>query len=226
MIQNAYYSCNLCFMRLKTKRERDKHMILQHGSINENFIEKPTLLRCIVDLSKRVDELEKKLADVQPGNIVKSSPKTIQEFLEEYTGIYNYSTWIRELEIEDDDLDYLFQNNREACIVRILNKNKSDLPLLCLIENPNVIYKYEDDCWQVFENEELKSFILILTQRILKKYIQWKNQHHAVIVQNEDVSELNIVYMNKVNGGSKKFESCVREIKRIFIDNHKRSINF
>jgi len=226
MIQNAYYNCNLCFMRLKTKRERDKHMILQHGSINENSIEKPTLLRCIVDLSKRVDELEKKLADVQPGNIVKSSPKTIQEFLEEYTGIYNYSTWIRELEIEDDDLDYLFQNNREACIVRILNKNKSDIPLLCLIENPNVIYKYEDDCWQVFENEEFKSFILILTQRILKKYIQWKNQHHAVIVQNEDVSELNIVYMNKVNGGSKKFESCVREIKRTFIDNHKRSINF
>ena len=226
MIQNAYYNCNLCFMRLKTKRERDKHMILQHGSINENSIEKPTLLRCIVDLSKRVDELEKKLADVQPGNIVKSSPKTIQEFLEEYTGIYNYSTWIRELEIEDDDLDYLFQNNREACIVRILNKNKSDIPLLCLIENPNVIYKYEDDCWQVFENEEYKSFILILTQRILKKYIQWKNQHHAVIVQNEDVSELNIVYMNKVNGGSKKFESCVREIKRTFIDNHKRSINF
>ena len=166
MIQNAYYSCNLCFMRLKTKRERDKHMILQHGSINENSIEKPTLLRCIVDLSKRVEELEKKLADVQPGNIVKSSPKTIQEFLEEYTGIYNYSTWIRELEIEDDDLDYLFQNNREACIVRILNKNKSDLPLLCLIENPNVIYKYEGDCWQVFENEEFKSFILILTQRI------------------------------------------------------------
>ena len=64
MIQNAFYNCHLCLMQLKTKRERDKHMILRHGSINETSIEKPTLLQCIVELFKRVEYLENKICEL------------------------------------------------------------------------------------------------------------------------------------------------------------------
>ena len=227
MIQNAFYNCHLCLMQLKTKRERDKHMILRHGSINETSIEKPTLLQCIVDLSKRVEYLENKICELQSGgNVVFQNPMTVDEFLESYNEKPDYKLWIQELEIEDDDLQYLFDNNREACIIRLLEKQKASIPLLCLIESPNIIYKYENSEWQLFENEEFKSFILILCQRILKKYINWKKGHHDIIVQNEDISELNIIYMNKVNGGSKKFDTCVKEIKKAFLDGHKRSIKF
>lgn len=229
MIQNANYYCQLCLMQCKTKRERDKHMILRHGSINEATIEKPTLLQCIVDLSKRVDYLENKVCELQSGvgvNSVFKNPITIEEFLDSYNEKDDYKTWISEIEIEDDDLQHLFDNNREMCIVRLLDKQRENIPLLCLIENPNIIYKYEEGSWQVFENEEFKSFILILCQRILKKYINWKKEHHDIIVNNDDISELNIVYMNKVNGGSKKFDSCVKDIKKSFIENNKRSIKF
>ncbi len=228
MQQNTYYNCNLCLMKLRTKRERDKHMILRHGSINETLNNKSTMLQCIVELSRRVDYLETKLIEIQNGgsSIILPRPTiTVEEYLETCDKKEkDYKTWLQDLEIQDDDLQYLFDTSREECILQILIKQPQNIPLLCLNEKPNIIYKFEENTWNVFETEEFKSLILILSQRILRKYIQWKKDNHDIIVNNGEMSELNIHYMNKVNGGSKKFDSCVKEIKKAFIEQSKKSI--
>ena len=98
-------------------------------------------------LEQRIEYLENKVCELQSGvgvNTVFQNPITIEEFLDSYNEKDDYKTWISEIEIEDDDLQHLFDNNREMCIVRLLDKQRENIPLLCLIENPNIIYKYEE----------------------------------------------------------------------------------
>jgi hypothetical protein len=89
------------------------------------------------------------------------------------------------------------------------------LPLKSFSQKTNVFYLFEDGKWRVQTSEEFRQLISILSHRVLRKYLEWKSENQRENEpMNEKAQEMNILYMNKVSGFGKTFESRVYDVRK------------
>jgi hypothetical protein len=220
----------------KTKPSYNRHISIckfVHISAKENiqrdFSEKePTLsemFNIVVKICDENERLKKRIENLERNNI-QIRRKTIDEYLSMNTkNIVSYPIWMNSLAISDENLKFLFSTNLVECLKNVLeesiDKTTMDcLPLKIFTQKQNTVYVFDNSNgkWRVQTSAEFKQFISCLSHRVLRKYLDWKKMNDelngSADSMNETAQELNIQYMNKVNGFGKTMESRVSEIRK------------
>jgi hypothetical protein len=135
------------------------------------------------------------------------------------TDIISYTTWLNELVVTDANLQVLFSSNLIESIKSVLESSFllthiEKAPLRAFSQKQNTIYIFEDDKWSPISSVEMTHLVSVLSHRILKKYLEWKRINEETIESNEKLQEMNIQYMQRVNGSGKSTEQRTSEIKK------------
>ena len=135
------------------------------------------------------------------------------------TDIISYSNWMNELLVTDENLNVLFSSNLIECIKSVLESSFllthiEKTPLRAFSQKQHTIYIFEQDKWSPISTTEMTHLVSVLSHRILKKYLEWKKINQETIDSNENLQEMNIQYMQKVNGSGKSTEQRACEIKK------------
>lgn len=225
------YKCELCMTEKNTKRAYNRHISIckfVNNSAKENierdFSEKEPslseLFQVVIKICEENERLKKRIETLEKNNI-QIRRKTIDEYLSaNTTNILPYSVWVKGIVIQDNHLNLLFSTNLVECLKNVLEESMdfvtaNRLPLKSFSQKANIFYVFDDGKWRVQTSEEFRQLISVLSHRVLRKYLDWKSQNQR---ENEPMSEkmqeMNILYMNKVNGFGKTFESRVSEVRK------------
>ena len=234
------YACDFCSIKKRTKDALTRHTALCkfiHTSAKERCINEDSqeplpsqhvLLQYIMDLTEKCDRLEQKLDKIQK-TCYQQKRKNFGDFIEtlSYTGI-SFAEWLKSLIVTDEDLEILFKNDLRECIKSILLSStiKSQIPFKAFAQRQHGLYVYTNSedipdlyKWRLMSIDEFKRIVLIISQRVMRKFTEWQIKNKDDIEINEQLRELQNLYMHKANGGNRTLESNTIDIKKYFISN-------
>jgi hypothetical protein len=215
----------------KTKRAYNRHVSIckfvknsTKENIERDFCEKePSLsemFQIVIKICEENERLKKRIESLEKNNI-KIIRKTIDEYLSANSAnVVPYSEWLKSIVITMNHLNLLFSTNLVECLKNVLEESidtitTNKLPLKSFSQKTNVFYLFEDGKWRVQTSEEFRQLISILSHRVLRKYLEWKSENQRENEpMNEKAQEMNILYMNKVSGFGKTFESRVSDVRK------------
>ena len=221
------YKCEICMTDKRTKRAYNRHVsmckFIHSAKENSDFQEKipssSEIFNILIQICQENEMLKKRVETLEKNNF-QLRRKTVDEYLSMNTNnIIPYSTWMKSIVITENNLNLLFSTNLVECLKNVLEDSMTitlnKLPLKSFTQKPNTFYIFENEKWRAQSNDEFKQLITILSHRVLRKYLEWKKMNHSESdYTNEKAQELDIQYMNKVNGFGKQFESRVLEIRK------------
>ena len=238
MQNGARYTCDFCTIKKRTKDALARHVSLckfihtsaKEHSINEDLHEavpsQQILLQYILDLTEKYERLEQKM-----DKIYKSSYQQKRQNFNEYLNILShdgisYTLWLNSLVITEEHLDILFKNDLRECIKAVLKTSVDvgTIPFKAFIQRQNGLFVYNDTPenigiykWRLITIDEFKKIVLILSQRVMRKFTEWQIKNQTEIEISEKLRELQNLYMHKANGGNSSLESRTTEIRKWFI---------
>jgi uncharacterized protein YneF (UPF0154 family) len=237
------FICPICTLKKKNKSEYESHFALcKISSISAkerirqvaNYQREPTnqeIFQLIITLCEENAKLKKRLDTIETTtNIFKK--KSVEEYLSllPIIDILSFQDWLSTIIVTDDDFQLLIEKSLTECLKQLLLRAVTQttskiLPIKAFTKRQNYLYRFEDNKWNPMNNTEIVSILSILSQRIIRKYIEWKNKNQQAIESNPQIQELDMQYMAKAIGTGKSLESRVNEIKKAIYSEIKEDID-
>jgi hypothetical protein len=179
---------------------------------------KETMFQYLIHLTEKYQQLEKKMEKMEK-TAFSIKKKSIKEYLQTHEPpSKKYSVWLSEIKVSSEDLNILFTENLLDCIKSLLERyiakeENHDVPLFAFQQKANYLYLY-DTQWRLMTQTEIENFVSVLSHRILKKYMEWENEHRHEIENNAKMQENAMCYLSKANGIHCRFDIRVSEIKK------------
>jgi len=226
------FTCPICTIKKNNKSEYESHLALcKISSISAkerirqvaNYEREPTnreIFQLVITLCEENAKLKKRLDTIEiTTKIIKK--KSIEDYLSllPMVDILPFHEWLSTIIVTDDDFQLLIEKSLTECLKELLiraltQSNIKILPIKAFTRRQNQLYRFEDNKWTPMNNTEITSILSILSQRIIRKYLEWKNTNREAIEENAQMQELDIQYMSKTIGAGKSLESRVNEIKK------------
>ena len=226
------FTCPICNTKKQLKIDYDSHIALckitsisAKVNMNQvaNYEREPTnreIFQIVITLCEENAKLKKRIESLET-NIKIHKKKSIDDhlLLLPVTSIMPFQDWLATVIVTDDDFQLLIDKSFTDClkqmILRALQSHATQLyPLKAFKQRQNQIYIFNDNKWNPMINSDFISLLTILSQRIVRKYLQWKAANKDAIDTNPHMQELDLHYMSKSLGAGKSIESRVSEIKK------------
>ena len=226
------FICPICTLKKKNKSEYESHFALcKISSISAkerirqvaSYEREPTnqeIFQLVITLCEENAKLKKRLDAIETTTKI-FKKKSVEEYLSllPMTDILPFQDWLSTIVVTDDDFQLLIEKSLTECLKQLLLRAVTQtttkiLPIKGFTKRQNYIYRFEDNKWNPMNNTEIVSILSILSQRIIRKYIEWKNMNQEAIESNPQMQELDMQYMAKAIGTGKSLESRVNEIKK------------
>ena len=221
--------CGICDTKLQSKKMIKEHRMIcsiKHSFYKdckeENQISSPSqfeLINFIVRLSDKYDKLEQKVDKLQK-TIFQLRKKNVDEYLKTIPqAAFLFSDWISKFIITEKGVQILFEKDFKEClrttIINVLEQD-TNIPIKSFLQRPQTIYIYDKSlqdphqiAWRAMSEGELEHFTRVLCHRISKKYSEWTLDHAYEIECSQKMQELSMIYLNKSNGSSMKYEQKI-----------------
>lgn len=239
------YTCEFCTIKKKTKDSFIRHVSLckfihtssKEHTMNQDLYEaipsQQILLQYVLDLTEKCEQLEQKMDKIYKTSY-QQKRKNFNEYLDtlNHTGI-SYTNWLKSLVITDIHLDILFKNDLRECIKAVLTTSieSGPIPFKAFIQRQHGLYIYTEVeegsqlyKWRLATADEFKKIILILSQRVMRKFTEWQLENETEIAISERLRELQNLYMHKANGGNSSLESRSTDIRKWFVSRIQTSL--
>ena len=221
------FICPICNEKKQSKIAFERHKALckiLSVSTKERIPEIDTLpdirdiFKIVVTICEENEKLTNRISELERNNFI-NKKKTIKEYLSLLKSDITFQEWLKTIIVTDEDFQYLIEHNLTECIKHILEKYISNdlidkVPLKAFHQKNNEIYFFENNIWEILKTDELKYFITILTQRISRKYMDWRTVNSELIASNSTIQELDMNYMAKTIGYGQSIESRISEIRK------------
>jgi len=218
-------NCPICNTKKRTKQSYDRHVTLcQFTSISakdrkdevdfyEKIPEMKDLFKIVIQLCEENKKLVKRVEVLERNSII-----TIKRNIEDYLVTLDpvtirYQEWLSRLIITEDIFKKLLETSLTEGIKELIERNIYDIPMKAFIQRNEKIFIY-DNGWREFDSMEMEQFTSILSHRFSKKYMEWKIENRERLKLDPTLRELDILYMQKVNGLGKPLQTRSKEIKK------------
>jgi hypothetical protein len=236
------YQCDYCGKEKKFKENYDRHVVICKYIHRDAFVRDsqetvmptlPVLLQYVLDLTQKINVLEKTVEKLKKQSITK---KSVYEYLETIKPATTFQQWLSECTVENTDLEILFERNMTDCIQSVLFRRidadqDQERPVKCFAQKPNTIFVYENSTdaasanyrWRTMDPEEFKTIIQVISHRINRKYFQWKLEHQYEIETSDKMRELQMEYLKKM---VYNLEKCISDVKKALIQKIQLSLKY
>jgi hypothetical protein len=152
--------------------------------------------RYIVQLTKKIEELEQKLTKIHK-TIIPLCRRQVSEYLESLPAPeYTYSDWCKSIQISDEALEQVIKTDLRTGIKMVLENIVDEIPIRAFTQKSNILYLYDNDEWRTMTAPEFVKLIQKIQHKFLRKYMLWSTEN-----PNELAGEDRAIFcMAKVNG--------------------------
>lgn len=214
----------LCEIIDRTKRK--KNITIENDEENEIPTQK-TMYNMLVELTIKYNKLEQKVERMNRFVEKKIKKINIIEWLNSNKNPeYKFDKLINKIELNQDDINIIFDNN-SLDIINILlsrelfdNEIKNDAPIYATIQKNNYIYIYQNQnqkgIWCELSREILVSFMNKFQNKIIKVLSDWKKNNQNNMLNSDKLCEQYNKSLMKIMAIDFKNEQFCNKIKSLF----------
>jgi hypothetical protein len=224
------YVCKICNTQKKTKACYERHIALceftsvsakereQESDYSEIIPSNKDIFQIMIRLCEENAKLKKRIEYLERNNATIHKRNIDDYLLSISTCSLLYNEWIAQLTITADVFQYLLDTNLTEAIKRVLDNSinallpENKLPIKAFSQRSNKIYICENNKWRMMVLSEIQQLVSLLCHRFQKKYMEWKTKNRENLIQSVQLRDLDIQYMQKVNGLGKTVEARSSEI--------------
>lgn len=192
----------------ETREEENKVMPTQQEMyvLIQNLIRKTTSMEEELHKLRKYAEITKQQINILDWLQENAKPET-----DLITTIKQYTVTEKELKVIFDN-DYIFGMTSilENIFSTDINTSHS---LRAFTQKPHTFYMYQDNEWRIMDETDLSYILMILSQKTLRLFFQWKEKHNKEIEEDEDFYTEYILNHRKVMGSNKPKEQNYHTIK-------------
>jgi hypothetical protein len=241
--QNSQKKCEYCSYIFTKKENYVKHktsgkciigFIEKTADVNntnlpncDKIISNTELMNTIRNLAIRVAKLEKDNISLKNTLNIRQK-KQIVEVLNTPKFIPNmtFAEWSTTIPVNQTILLTIFEYDltegiKNSILSVILPRELNKLPIQAFSQKPNTIYIYNNKTptdtkveWMIMKNEMLAKLVSSISRNFLKEFIKWQAINKEKIDSNDNLKDLELLYMMKINGNKVSNEKRCAEIKK------------
>jgi len=226
------FICPICNTKKHLKIDYESHIALckitsisAKVNMNQvsNYEREPTnreIFQILITLCEENAKLKKRIESLET-NVKIHKKRSIDDYLLSLptSSIMPFQDWLATVIVTDADFQLLIDKSLTECLKQMLIRalqcqTEQHMPFKSFKQRHNQIYQFQDNKWSPMTNSDFISILSILSQRIVRKYLQWKAINKDAIDSSQHMQELDIQYMSKSIGSGKSLESRISEIKK------------
>ncbi len=241
--QNSQKKCEYCSYIFTKKENYVKHktsgkcilgFIDKTANVNNtnipdcgNIISNKELMNTIRNLAIRVAKLEKDNASLKNTLQIRQK-KQIIELLNTPKFVPNmlFSEWSTTIPVNQTILLTVFEYDltegiKTSILSVIVSAELQKLPIQAFSQKPNTIYIYNNKTtneskqeWMIMKNEVLEKAVSSISRNFLKEFLKWQAINKEKIDSNDNLKDVELQYMMKINGNKVSNEKRTAEIKK------------
>jgi hypothetical protein len=207
-IKQPTQCCIHCGKSYKKKNNLHNHVIvceLLHNSKNKTTIEEndeipsqKKLYQILLELGNKFNKLEEKIDEINKWVVKKKKKINVIEWLNKnITPEIKFESLIEKIIINEEDIDYLFNNSfgdtlNHIFARNIYNNSESEYPIFAFVQKANIFYIYENEeaGWMELNREKLVKFLNKVHMKLLRVFLDWKKENSLQVNNNEKLSIL------------------------------------
>jgi hypothetical protein len=207
--------CSICDKKYTRKSSLQRHQILCEFLLNNDREKKiiseedsdlptyPQLFKIVQELSVKYINLQKKMDNIEKWIDKKKKKLNVQDWLNvNRIPTHSFLSWIHQLKIEENDIEYLQQNTIFQTIQKLWCRLQSDsesLPIACFQQKVNLFYIYDKNVNENNNNNNWRQAttddFLILLKKIQHTFITALcNWHQANLQEIKNNDSMSILY--------------------------------
>ena len=129
----------------------------------------------------------------------------------------DFNTWFQSIDVEDKDLQFIFNNDLVDGIYQIitsqLNIENDTSPMLSFVQKPNILYIYQDKKWCVMTSTHFESCVNDINSKIIKQFKVWQDDHQYELSINKYGDDYYPSIVNKIMGGVQSRSALYSKIR-------------
>lgn len=180
-------------------------------------IENLNLKDLVLELIKKNKKLENDILDLQRWVNTKKKKIIIIDWLNEnIKPNFIFSEFLKNIIINDNELEIIFESNIIDGIVEIINNHLQRYevyPLKAFEQKDNTLYIYTENGWKILTSENYLKIISDIYKNILTAFKNWQDKNEDCLYTN-DFSEKYLKYVKKITGGNTSIERQRTKIHR------------
>ena len=210
------YRSKTWFQNHRTVCEMIRDIDKNEDDIYDDLPSKKEMWNCLKIVLKKYENLEKKVKDHE--RYIKKINKKISiiDWLtDNYKPNISFNEWINKLNIEIDDLEYLFKVGFIEGIHKIFTKNlildNDDLPIRSFEQKMYVFFVYNNSKWEHLDFEDYEKLVHNITGKFIKKFEFWKKINKSFIDDEKNIESLQQKYF-EIMGGKYDDETNIKKL--------------
>jgi hypothetical protein len=233
-MEHKKYTCKFCLREYTRKTYFDRH-ILVCEIISKKSIEKEEesdtpnirkLYEIILELTKKNNELEKKVNHLSKWLDVKKKKINVIEWLDTHI-IPNitYSQFVKKLYemVDREQLEKIFEHGHILGVTRIIyclidKSSEENIPIKAFDQKENCLYIYEYDeqleknKWTIMSQIKFNRFISDISKLIMREFNAWKDENEHRLAHDDFAIQYHTNLL-KVIGGQMSIEHVNTRLK-------------
>lgn len=227
---NKLFTCEHCLKEFKKHGFYKRHVSIcevvnSRISDSESFDFSNNDLVAIIQLMvKKQRKMENELDSLKKMIKRTNNKMTLLEWINDnYTNNLNLYSWLDELCISDDELEYIFNNSLIDGIFEIIinNIDIENSPILSFVQKPHTLFGFIDNKWQIIDNNSFEKIIQSINSKIFKKFTCWQKQNPNELHNSKYGEDYYENVIRKITGGEQKTNLLISKIKSKLFDNYK-----
>tara|TARA_B110000503_G_scaffold142111_1_gene237852 strand:+ start:473 stop:1264 length:792 start_codon:yes stop_codon:yes gene_type:complete len=216
------YNCTLCLRGFTAKKALSQHMswckwvkesLHETGKICDTFekrltdTERDKMLRTLVH---EVTTLKKEMISVKQENqkLKRQQRISVLKWLNS-TVIpdQTWELWLNSIEITPELLEKALETTLlesiSNCLETKIDEKNGVLPLYSFKQRKNILYVYstnkdETNSWHVCDKKDYIKGVTVISYKLQRAYLQWRNQYIEIIMSNETNQEKDMINTSKI----------------------------
>jgi len=212
--------CPHCYKEYKTASRFHKHFAICHALKTAGDGDEVLSLKQLTVITRKLikenESLKKKVQLLENRGVCKKKVNIIEWINKHLKDLKHFKNWVEKIEVNKSDLNYTLNTGFIEGVIRIIlnsfndNLDRDNIPIRCFNEIRG-IYVYDEKCWRLIEDKEMKKIIALVQRKLLCEYKNVEDKMGDKIYD----SSRNDKYLNdmKILLGDGKFQQNTEKIK-------------
>ena len=207
--------CKNCSKTYERTNAFQKHKLKCVNNVDD--LKNLNLKELIIELIKKNEKLENNILDLQRWvNAKKKKIKIIDWLNDNVKGDLIFSDFLKNIKIEEYELEIIFENNIIDGVVEIINNylERYEIPpIKGFKQKDNTLYIFTKNGWKVLTNDEYIYIISNIYKSIMTAFKYWQDKNEKYLYNNE-FSDKYVKYVKKIMGGDMSIDRQREKIHR------------
>ena len=223
----------------KSKSKSESHFDFDFEE-RDNTPSKRDMWLIIMHQASELNKIKKEINKLKQRDYYHIKKISVIDYLNtNYKPKINYEDWVKNINITQDDLNFIFEYGSIKGIVLLLENfslkgteadldlDSKNIPIISTNHTLGKLYIYSNDCWNVMNDEQFKNLLQTINKKIFNEFEKWRVECEKNM-NKEKYSELYTLYVNKIVSGKYSNQQIQTRIKngmynflRINLDNKK-----